>query len=261
MTTEATRGRRAGRSTDAGAEAPSQERPVTTRQGRTRGRASEAPPAPAPTGPVLLRREPRVDLMPLEVKAARRDEAVAHRLLLALVVVVAVVVLAIGGSSALALQAGAQLSAEQARTAQLAQEQQKYAEVRQLQSRIALTQAGQQVGASTEVDWTAFLGEVRATTGGGLALTGISIDSASPLAAYEQSTVPLQGVRVATVTLDVKAADIGGVSAWLTRLASLPAVSDVAPGPVSQEESGYTASAIIHLGPDAFDHRFDEEGK
>ncbi|WP_431245477.1 hypothetical protein [Leifsonia xyli] len=195
------------------------------------------------------------------MKASRRKDAIGRRLLFVLVVVIALVVTAIGGSTVMAMQANSTLSAAQAETAALTQQQQQYATVRGVQSQIALTKAGQEVGASTEIDWQTFLNKVRAVTGSELAITGITLDSASPLAAYQQSTVPLQGTRVATVTIQVKAPNLDVVSAWLSQLSGLPAVADVSPGAITLDGSGYTASAIMHLNESAFDGRFAQKGK
>lgn len=226
----------------------------------TKKSAGKAKAVPTATDSVR-RQEPRVDLLPPEVKASRRNDAIARRLMVALVVVIVVVAGAIAATTFLAIQANASLAAAQQQTVSLTQQQQKYVKVRAVQSQIALTQAGQEVGASTEIDWTAFLAEARATIGSGLTLKGITIDSASPLAAYEQPTVPLQGARVATVTLDVKATSLDAVSAWLAQLATIPAVADVSPGTITLDQSGYSASAILHLNESAFDNRFAPKGK
>lgn len=238
------------------------------RRGRGSKGASGAPAKPANEKKTSAGRQAggfaapvRVDLLPPEVKAARRNDAIGRRLLIVLVVVIALVATAIGGSTVMAMQANSTLSAAQAETASLAQQQQQYAKVRAVQSQIALTEAGQEVGASTEIDWQAFLDKVRAVTGGGLAITGISFDSASPLAAYQQSTVPLEGARVATVTIQVSAPNLDAVSAWLTQLSGLPAVADVSPGAITLDGSGYTASAIMHLNDSAYDGRFAQKGK
>lgn len=264
MTTELTRqgdsapepegGKRARRSTKA--TAPSGAAPKPKGRAAAKGRAPATPP-----GPSALQREPRVDLLPPEVKTSRRHDAIARRLVLALVIVMIVVAGAIGGSTFIAVQANATLASAQQQTTDLAAQQTKYVGVRQIQSQIALAKAGQEVGASTEVDWTAFLTKVRGTIGGGLSLTGITIDSASPLAAYLQSTVPLEGARVATVTIDVRSTNLDEVSAWLARLATLPSVADVSPGSITLDQSGYTASAIMHLDESAFDGRFAPKGK
>lgn len=230
---------------------------------RTRGKKADrkAKPVATRTGSVA-RQEPRVDLLPPEVKVSRRNEAIARRLVLALVIVILVVAGGIGGSTYLAIQANSALTDAQNTTTSLAQQQLKYAGVRTVQSQIALTKAGQEVGASTEIDWSDFLTKAReATSGAGLTMTGVILDSSSPLAAYQQSTVPLQGQRVATVTLDAKGASLDQVSAWLSGLAKLPAVADVSPGTVTLAQSGYTASATIHLNESAYDGRFASKGK
>jgi hypothetical protein len=236
---------------------------LTRRSGRDteeKSRASRGAPS-ARQAAFDVREEPRVDLLPPEVKASRRNDAIARRLVLALGVVILLVIGGILGSTVLAAQASAGLAAAQGETQSLVLQQQKYAKVRAVQTQIALTQAAQQVGASTEIDWAPFLGRVKGTLGSGLSLTGVTIDSASPLAAYQQSSVPLQGPRVATVTIDVTATRFGDVAPWLTRLGTLPAVTDVMPGATTLDASGYTASAIIHVDESAFDQRFAAKGK
>jgi len=232
-----------------------------TRHGSRRGQPENAQSRRARTSPGGLHTEPRVDLLPPEVKTSRRQDAIARRLVLTLGVVILVVAGGIGGSTLLAVQANASLDATQAETQSLALQQQKYGAVQSIQKQIALTQAAQQVGASTEIDWMTFLGKVNGTTGPGLAVTGFTIDSASPLAAYPQSPVPLQGARVATVTVNVKAASLDVVSAWLARLETLASVADVAPGTFTLDKTGYTGSAIMHLNVSAFDGRFAQKGK
>ena len=265
MTTELTRQGDAAPEPEGGkrrrARTPKDGAPPETQRAQNRRGAKKAEAASAHQGPSVLREEPRVDLLPPEVKTSRRHDAIARRLVLALVVVIVLVAAAIGGSTFLALQAGSTLSAAQQRTTALTSQQQKYVGVRQVQNQIALAKAGQEVGASTEVDWTAFLTKVRSTIGGGLSLSGITIDSASPLAAYQQSTVPLEGARVATVTIDVRATNLDEVSAWLAQLATLPSVTDVSPASITLDQSGYTASAIMHLDESAFDGRFAPKGK
>ncbi len=216
-----------------------------------------------PRGPLLVGIEPRVDLLPPEVRASRKRDALVRRLLVTLVVVIVLIIAAIGGSALLALQSQQALAAAQARTLELAQQQQKYSVVKQVQSQIQLTQAAQQVGASTEIDWNLFLAKAKATLPAGVTLTGISIDSASPLAPYQQSTVPLQGTRVAAVTLNVTSATLPDLPLWLRALAKLPGVADTAPGTVTLSEGGtYTATATIHLNESAYDNRFNtKEGK
>jgi hypothetical protein len=232
-----------------------------------RGRKSTSAANQNPTlhdGPRLFAFESRVDLLPPEVRAGRRNEAIAHRMMLGLVVVIALIIAGIGGSTVLAVQARTQLQAAQSRTGALLAQQQKFGAVRQIQNEIKVVQAGQQVGGSTEIEWTAFLNRVQSTIGGGLVMTGMSLDSASPLAAYQQSAAPLQEARVATVTIDVTASSLDEIPPWLGQLALLNGVADVSPGPVtlvSGPGGGYTASAIMHLDKTAYDGRFAAKGK
>jgi hypothetical protein len=207
--------------------------------------------------------EPRVDLLPPEVRASRKRDALVRRLVVTLVIVIVIVVAAIGGSAFLAIHSQQALASEQARTLQLAQQQQKYGVVKQVQSQILLTQAGQQVGASTEIDYNAFLAKVKTTIPAGVTLTAITIDSASPLSQYQQSSIPLQGTRVATVTLSVTSPSLPDLPLWLRALAKLPGVADTAPGTVTLADGkSYTATATIHLNESAFDNRFSaKEGK
>ncbi len=212
---------------------------------------------------VLIGAEPRVDLLPPEVRASRKRDALARKLVVFLVVVVVVVIAAVAGATFFALQSQQSLAAEQAKTQSLLVQQQKYGVVKDLQTQIQLTQAGQQIGASTEIDWNAFLNKVKATIPANVALTGVTLDAATPLVAYQQSTVPLQASRVATVTLNVTSKSLPDLPLWLSALATLPGVADTAPGAVTLASAGeYNATATIHLNESAFDGRFNtQKGK
>lgn len=212
---------------------------------------------------VLIGAEPRVDLLPPEVRASRKRDALARKLVVFLVVVVVVAIAAVAGATFLALQSQQALAAEQAKTQSLLVQQQKYAAVKDLQTQIQLTQAGQQIGASTEIDWNAFLSKVKATIPANVTLTGVTIDGATPLAAYAQSAIPLQAQRVATVTLTVTSKSLPDLPLWLSALAKLPGVADTAPGGVTLANAGeYNATATVHLNESAFDGRFStQKGK
>src|SRR4051794_25699831 len=92
------------------------------RGGRAAKAASERTASGPPTGVQArtvaagIREEPRVDLLPLEVKASRRYDAVARRLVLALGIVIVVVAAGIVACTVVAAQANASLSAAQAET-------------------------------------------------------------------------------------------------------------------------------------------------
>jgi len=180
--------------------------------------------------------EPRVDLLPPEVKAQRNASGMRRLLVL---VVIAVVLLAIAGS--LGTKVWSQSAAEEQRTEQtraatLLAQQRSFNDVVGIQSVVALAQAAQRVGASTEVDWKSYLDKVQATLPADVAVKSITVDSSSPTAAYAQPTDPLQGARVATISFSASSPDIPKVPEWLDALAKLPGYADATPGSVSYDQ-------------------------
>lgn len=207
--------------------------------------------------------EPRVDLLPLEVRKERRAKVVRRRLGLSVVCVLLLVLLGSGASTALSLQAQQQLLDENERTGELLVEQAKYIEVRKVQEKVGLVQAARQVGVSTEIDWKKYLEGVQGTLPGGVTIESVKIDSASPLAIYSQPTAPLQGERVATISFAAKSAVLPDVPTWLKALAALPGYADSLPGSVVLDEttSTYTVDITMHVNEDAFLKRFQPEEK
>jgi hypothetical protein len=207
--------------------------------------------------------EPRVDLLPLEVRKERKAKVMRRRLGVGVVGVVIVMVLAAGGAMLLSVQAQLQLLVEQSRTAELLTEQGKYIEVRKVQEQVGLVQAAQQVGVSTEIDWKKYLEGVQATLPSSVTIDAVTVDSASPLAIYGQPTAPLQGSRVATVSFTAKSGTLPDVPTWLTALATLPGYADALPGSVNLDEATntYTVNITMHVNDAAFSKRFATEGK
>jgi hypothetical protein len=225
-----------------------------------------APAAPAPKRParktdVIIGAQPRVDLLPPEIKA-KRDSAGMRRLLVLLVIMV--VLIAIGatlGARAWAQHAVDAQSSEQSRASQLLAQQRSFNDVVGVESDIALAQAAQRVGSSTEVDWKGYLDQVQATLPSNVTIKTIAVDSSSPTSAYAQPTAPLQGARVATITFSATSPDIPKVPDWLTALAKLPGYSDANPGSVAYDQATkiYTASVTMHVNSAVFDQRFTKE--
>lgn len=206
---------------------------------------------------------PRVDLLPPEIKKERASTIMRRRLMIALVGVIAVVVVGTGAATVLSMQAQAALQDEQGRTASLLAEQAKYREVRTVQAQVGLIQAAQQVGASTEIDWKKYLQRVQATLPASVTIDTVSLDSASPLAIYVQSTAPLQGARVATVTFTAKSRVLPDVPTWLDSLATLPGFADALPGSVDRNPTDgvYTVRITMHVNDAAYAKRFAVKGK
>ena len=207
--------------------------------------------------------EPRVDLLPPELFAQRKAAGNLRRLGLGVVLVALLVIGTIGLATFHSLRAQADLVAEQSRTQALLAQQKKYIEVRKVQVEVSSLQAAQQVGTSTEIDWKKYLTAVQATLPANVTLNSVTIDSASPLAAYAQSTVPLQGSRVATLSFTAVSPTLPEVPAWLDSLTSLPGYTDASPGSVTRDAAtgAYTVDITMHINQAAFTKRFAAKGK
>jgi len=215
------------------------------------------------TETLLIGAEPRVDLLPLEVRKERRAKVIRRRLSLSALGVLLLVIAGTGASTALSLHAQQQLLDANDRTAALLVEQGKYIEVREVQDRVSLVQAAQQVGVSTEIDWKNYLQSVQGTLPNGVTIDEVRIDSASPLAIYAQPIAPLQGERVATISFVAESVVLPDVPTWLKALATLPGYADALPGSVTLDEATktYTVDITMHVNEDAFLKRFQVEEK
>lgn len=206
--------------------------------------------------------ESRVDLLPPEVRFARKAKVIHRRLNF---LVFLIVILMVGGIAlvrAQAIQAHANLSIEEANTASLLLQQQKYGEVQKVQNEIGSIQAAQQVGTSTEINWEQYLTSVQATLPPNVTLDTVNIDSATPFAPYTQATAPLQGSRIATLSFTAKSSTLPEVPAWLNALTTLPGYADASPGSVTRNDSGtYSVNITMHINQAAFTHRFAVVGK
>jgi hypothetical protein len=207
--------------------------------------------------------EPRVDLLPPEVLALRQGRYTRRALGFGVAGVLVLTLAAVGGSTLLSISASDQLTAAQNRTTDLLTQQQKYVDVRKIQDQVKVVQAAQQVGASTEIDWRAYLTQVQQTLPAGVTLQTITVDAASPLASYAQSTAPLQGARIATLSFTAQSPTLPQVPSWLDALAGLPGFVDAVPGSVTldQQSNVYTVNIVMHINQDAYSKRFEPEEK
>jgi len=222
-----------------------------------------AVPATAPElEGLVIGGDPRVDLLPPEVRSARRNARTRRGFTWGVLAVLLVVVMAVAGAFGLNVMAQAQMLAAQARTNDLLAQQQKYVQVRNVQNQVDIAAAAQQVGASTEVDWESFITAIGTVEPAGLKMTSTTVDSASPIAVYQQSTDPLQGPRIATVTVVTASAGFPDISAWVTSIQKIKGVADVSAGAVNRDETGvYTSTVVIHLSDEWFTKRFETKGK
>jgi hypothetical protein len=226
---------------------------------RKSGRAPKVGPTRGAAANTNVGGAPRVDLMPPEIRLKRSQLRVRRSLRLVLVGVLVVVVAACLGTWALGTVAQTSLSAAQAQQQQLVAQQATYSDVTSVKSGIALIKAGQKVGASTEIDWAAYLTKLQATLPAGVTFSSVTITSATPLTAQAQSTTPLEGARVATIVFTVSSPTLPSIPTLLDGLKTLPGFVDATPGSVATAGAGagYTANVTMHIGTEAFANRFD----
>lgn len=222
-----------------------------------------ARPTPPPAGEDLrIGSDPRVDLLPPEVRSARRDARTRRGFVWGVLAVVLAVIIGIGAAFGFNVLAQTQLFAAQQRADQLLAGQQKYLPVRTIQNQVDVAEAAQQVGASTEIAWQPFIAAIGAVEPAGLKMNHITVDSASPIANFEQSTDPLQGPRVATLTIVTVSATLPDVPAWVSAVLKVDGVVDAVPGAVNLDETGiYTSSVTIHVDESLFTKRFQPKEK
>jgi hypothetical protein len=212
---------------------------------------------------LVIGAEPRVDLLPPEVRAQRRGRTLRRALAVGVVGVLALTLAGVGGATMLSLTVQSDLANAQAETDSLLSQQLKYIDVRKVQDQVKLVQAAQEVGASTEIDWRDYLVKVQATLPPDVALEIINIESASPLAAFAQPTVPLQGARVATLSFTAQSPTLPRVPSWLDSLATLPGFVDAVPGSVTLDDQSklYTVNIVMHINEAAYSKRFAPKEK
>lgn len=205
---------------------------------------------------------PRADLLPTEVLVDRRERRVVRRFWGGVAVVAVVAGIAIGGASLLAAESANDLADAQAQTLALVQQQAQYKDVRETEASTSLLEAAQAVGGATEIDWGTYLGSVKSSLPGGVDITGVTVDSASPLEAYAQADAPLQGQRIATLTFDAESPTLPSVPEWLDSVKSITGFVDATANSVTLDETSgtYTVNMTIHVNEKAFDGKYDLDG-
>ncbi len=200
---------------------------------------------------------PRANLLPPEIILKRTQLKTRRGLRVGVLFVAIAVAAGCLGSVAFSTAAGVQLATASANRDALVLEQATYSEVTQVLQTIDTIKAGQQVGASTEIAWRDYLVSLQATLPAGVTLTSLTVDSATPMTAYDQPTGPLQGARVATLQFTAKSATLPSIPDWLRGLATLPGFVDATPGSVKLDADGYTSQVSMHINADAFSLRYD----
>lgn len=171
--------------------------------------------------------EPRVDLLPPEMRRARKDATIRAGMLVLLAGLVVAVVAGSFGTSLLAAAAEAELATEQAKTTELFQQQQEFIEVRQNTQQIALVEAAVRVGSSTLVDWETLFATLTAAFPENTSVQSFTIQSATPLLGLPQAVTPLARPGIATIVFEVRTPTLLESEVWVRSLSSIDGVADV----------------------------------
>lgn len=204
---------------------------------------------------------PRSDLLPPEIRREHKGRRTRRKMIWGILGVVILVFVGTGTSYYFALSSQIQLALAQARTNDLLVEQQKYTEVRGVQDELATVEAGQRVGAATEVDWKAYIDQIEASLPANVAIMEVVIDGASPMADYLQPEAPLQGVRVATLRFGAWTTALPDTDGWLVALSTLPGYTDANPDSITFDEEVrlYETYVTMHIDEEAWSERYVPE--
>jgi Tfp pilus assembly protein PilN len=201
--------------------------------------------------------EPRVDLLPAEIATEQKGRRLRRGIGGMVMVVVLVTGAGIAAATWYAQRSQASLAGVQARTSELLAAQGEYSEVRRVKEDVDATIAARQLAASVDIDWAAYLQQIRTRLPGDVVIGAVVLDAESPWAPYVQATAPLQPSRVATISLTLTSPTLPSVPDWLDDMATLPGYADSAPTRVVLLESGaYEVSLTLHVNAGAFSNRF-----
>ena len=207
--------------------------------------------------PLVVGGQPRANLLPPEI-VLKRKQLKTRRALRAGVVLIAIVTVAgCVGTFGISSVAQVALAGSQDQARQLVLEQAKYQEVKDVQLTIQTITAGQEVGASTEVNWRDYVLALQHTLPDGVKLETVKIESGTPMSAYPQSEAPLQPERNGAITFSATSKTLPDIPDWLRGLATVPGFVDAIPGTVKSEGDHFVAEVTMHFNTDAFSLRFD----
>ncbi|AYF97576.1 hypothetical protein [Protaetiibacter intestinalis] len=203
---------------------------------------------------------PRVSLMPPEMGERNRQLGIQRSLRFAMLLVLVLVVAGVAGAWYLSFTAANALAAESQRTQLLQAQRLQYADVDQAINEVALGEAGLRVGGSTEIDWQDYMNRVQASLPAGVLIASFNVDAANSTTQYGQSTIPLQGARIATLQFSAQSTTIPEIPDWLNRLSELPGFVDANPNTVAANTDGtaFTASITMHIDAAAYSNRLVE---
>lgn len=214
---------------------------------------------PTKKSSLVLGGEPRVDLLPPEVR--QNERAAATRKLFGIMIVVAVVVMAAGtGLGVLrTMDADSGLAAEQATAAAKALEKTKYLEATTLNSLVAATKEARTVGTSTEVLWANLYNQIAVSLPSGVSIVSTTMTGTAPWAQSTPIGGIMRGDRVAGVALVVASASVIDQTALVRSFAAIPGYANASISSVVQAKDVYSMTISLDLSKAALSGRFPLE--
>ncbi|WP_166791637.1 type IV pilus assembly protein PilM [Cryobacterium frigoriphilum] len=200
--------------------------------------------------------EPRADLLPPEVRLGQAEKTLRRRSAAVVALVAVLVATGVGFSMVERMQAAQQRQTAQAAATLLINQGKQFADLQRLKNDLDEVRDAQGVTLSTEIDWQAYLGQLRESLPAGVSITSVSADGATPFADYGQSTVPLEGERVASLRLSLSSPELQSNAVLLRRLSALPGFVDATPGQITRTATGeYLATFVLHINGEAYSGR------
>jgi hypothetical protein len=202
---------------------------------------------------------PQVNLLPDEVRSARRVRRVRRVMVGAVVASVVVAAAGCGGAFLVERHAAGQMVEAQQQANALQGAQAQFSGVTAVRRGLASSVAARRTAAVRMIDGEAYMDGLAASLPKGLSIGSIAVDSTvpSPTAtagtASPQAGTGLTGAYVATVTVHVLTTRLATVQTWLGSLTTLKGYVDASPGAVSTASAGGLDVAVtLHLNAKAY---------
>lgn len=203
---------------------------------------------------------PRAELLPPELKQEEKNQT--QRRLLGFVLVLVIVITGAGYAfSAIVAETSRQrLAASNLATDNLLAEQAKYVEVRQLSAQVQASKDAATIGMATDIAWTKYLNSITETIAGvGAVTTTLTVAAETPITPLVLPTSPLEGPRIAEITIIAASPAFVPAADWLAALSKLPGYVDATVSSIKLTTTGYDVTMKLHVSSELFTNRFAAE--
>jgi hypothetical protein len=205
---------------------------------------------------------PQVNLLPEDLRAARRMRRTRKVMTGFVVASVVVAAAACGGAFVYERHTADQLAAAQRQADTLLGAQSRFAGVTSVRRALTSSAAAQHAAAVRMIDWESYMDQLAGRLPAGLTIGSIAVDSTAPSSAAggagaapaaTPAPVAFSGAYVATVTVHVVTAHLSTVQSWLASLTTIKGYVDASPGAVTTATAGGLDVAVtVHLNSKAY---------